>query len=478
MKNHPVALLILVFLVLSLALPVQAQSTSSTTVSYTVQPGDTVYKIARQHCTNWYEVYQMNRHIIGANPNVLKPGMVLTVPNRCDGDQPNPTSTPTSTPTPKPTSKPTSKPPDHTVYDRGPSPHAQGPVYGNLYLVVYGDTMYSISRRFGLTVSQLSSANGISNPWRIYAGQRLVIPGLGQPTTPTPPPPSQSFITITSPTSGSVLPPTFTVSGTGGGLFEGNVVVQALDDKGQTLAEKATTLQGPNVGTGGSGTWTVELTVNVPDGTPGQIIALSPESSVSSRVSITYGTQPAQPFIQISTPSPGVLLPPTFTVGGTGGGLFEGNVVVRAVNNLGQTLAEQPTTLQGPDVGAGGSGTWSVQLTVNVSAQTPGIIYALSPGSAVSDKVEVIFGVSGTDYVTFAPGQCRIQAKANTPLYASPDGSVTGQVGPEGGTFDALRGTISNSQRWYSISPEANMGNPEQWLPITGLLTLTTGCIW
>ena len=151
---------------------------------------------------------------------------------------------------------------------------------------------------------------------------------------------------------------------------------------------------------------------------------------------------------------------------------------MRAVNNLGQTLAEQPTTLQGPDVGTGGTGTWTVQLTVNVTSQTPGVIYAFSPGSTASSKVEVIFGVPGTDYVTFPPGQCRFQARANTPLYASPNGSVTGQVGPQGGTFDALRGSITNGQRWYSINPEANMGNPEQWLPITGIVTLSPGCIW
>ncbi len=51
------------------------------------------------------------------------------------------------------------------------------PIY---YSVRYGDTLYSIARRNGVTVGQLQSWNHIPNPNRIYAGQCLVIyPGCG-----------------------------------------------------------------------------------------------------------------------------------------------------------------------------------------------------------------------------------------------------------------------------------------------------------
>ena len=43
------------------------------------------------------------------------------------------------------------------------------------YWVHYGDTLYSISRHYGVSVWQLASWNNIRNINCIYAGQRLVI---------------------------------------------------------------------------------------------------------------------------------------------------------------------------------------------------------------------------------------------------------------------------------------------------------------
>jgi LysM repeat protein len=383
MKRLLPVLLVIVVLAGILAVPASAAG-SAPTVTYTVQPGDTLAKIGRQFCTPWQEIYHLNRAVIGPNPNVLVPGTVLQVPNHCGGPHPPPPP-----------------PPPCPVYDHGPTLHASGTVHGNIYTVAWGDTSFSVSRRFGLTVDQLAAANNLANPNYIYGGQKLVIPGLGS----CPPHPGNAYITITSPAPGAVLPPTFTVSGTGGGLFEGALVVQAKNSAGQVLAQQSTTLQGANVGAGGQGTYSVQLTVNVGQNTAGTILTYSTspkDGSVVASASVPVTFQPGggtQPFITISTPATGAFLPPTFTVSGTGGGLFEGSLVVRAQSNSGQVLAEQPVTLQGANVGAGGTGSYSVQLTVHVSQNTAGkiVAFATSPkdGSVVA---------SASVPVTFTPG--------------------------------------------------------------------------
>jgi LysM repeat protein len=50
---------------------------------------------------------------------------------------------------------------------------------GDTYTVRHGDTLYSIAARHGTTVSAIMSANGLANASYIYAGQRLTIPGGG-----------------------------------------------------------------------------------------------------------------------------------------------------------------------------------------------------------------------------------------------------------------------------------------------------------
>ncbi len=61
------------------------------------------------------------------------------------------------------------------------APEAQS---GWVYVVQRGDTLSSIARRFGVSVSALMRANNIANPNRIYVGQRLFIPSGdgGQPS--------------------------------------------------------------------------------------------------------------------------------------------------------------------------------------------------------------------------------------------------------------------------------------------------------
>jgi lipoprotein-anchoring transpeptidase ErfK/SrfK len=48
-----------------------------------------------------------------------------------------------------------------------------------VHVVQRGETLYSIARRYGVSVQTIASANGIRNANRIYTGQRLRIPGGG-----------------------------------------------------------------------------------------------------------------------------------------------------------------------------------------------------------------------------------------------------------------------------------------------------------
>lgn len=57
---------------------------------------------------------------------------------------------------------------------------------GVYYTVRPGDTLIGIAYRFGVNYWDIVRANNITNPSRIYVGQRLFIPGAAAPT-PTPP---------------------------------------------------------------------------------------------------------------------------------------------------------------------------------------------------------------------------------------------------------------------------------------------------
>jgi LysM repeat protein len=367
MKRLMFAMLIVVVLAGALAAPATA-SGSAQTVSYVVKPDDTLASIARQFCTTWQQIYHINRAVIGPNPNVLRSGTVLVVPNHCGGQMP---------------------PPPPAPCNLGPIPHAMGPLNGNIYTVVAGDTLFSIARRFCTTVNFLATTNGIPHPARIFVGQRLAVP-VGPTPAPTPTPPAQRYLTMAFPTNGAVLPNTWTATGTGAGLFEGNVVVTAFTNAGVQIAQQPTTLQGANVGTGGPGNWSVALTTNVAPGTPGYVIASSPQSNVQPvRANVTYGQQPAGPIITITSPSPNITLPRAFNVIGTASGLQPGFVVVQALSRDGTVLFSEASVAV-----PGGSGTWNVALTVPVSSATDGQIVAFWSQN-ISVRTNILVRFSG-----------------------------------------------------------------------------------
>jgi len=106
------------------------------------------------------------------------------------------------------------------------------------------------------------------------------------------------FITITEPAQGTMLDTTWAVNvkGEAGGLFEGNVVVQALSASGEVLAQQPTTIVAPD---GGVGPWSVDLRIAAEPGTQGKIVAFSTSpvdgSTVAEdRVDVGYGESPGK----------------------------------------------------------------------------------------------------------------------------------------------------------------------------------------
>ncbi len=66
---------------------------------------------------------------------------------------------------------------------------------------------------------------------------------------------------------------------------------------------------------------------------------------------------------------------------------------------------------------------------------------------------------------TFAPGECTVNAQANAPLFAFPNGPVTGAIGPEGATLSVRTASRVSGALWFELFPE--MDNPAQWIPAT-----------
>ncbi|MDX6764487.1 LysM domain-containing protein, partial [Streptomyces sp. F8] len=66
------------------AAPVAKPQPTAKKRTYTVKQGDTLAAIAGRELGNearWRELYAMNRGVIGANPELVPPGAVLTLPS-------------------------------------------------------------------------------------------------------------------------------------------------------------------------------------------------------------------------------------------------------------------------------------------------------------------------------------------------------------------------------------------------------------
>jgi len=131
--------------------PVPAQPTPAAptgqTQPYVVKAGDTPASVATQFKTT-VEVLRSLNPTMG---NTLNVGDTLIVPKLAEAQ-----------PTEPPATQPTTAPPAST----GPRVH----------IVQAGENLYRIGLRYGVSWPSIARANGIVNPTRLQAGQRLVIP--------------------------------------------------------------------------------------------------------------------------------------------------------------------------------------------------------------------------------------------------------------------------------------------------------------
>jgi LysM repeat protein len=109
-------------------------------MTYIVQPGDTLYSIARRFNTTIEAILAINDI---ANPNFIYPGQILQIPNGVD----------------------------------------EGPE-GFYYTVQPGDTLYKIARRYNADLRTLIRYNQIPAPYVIYPGQQIFVPGVEPPEPP------------------------------------------------------------------------------------------------------------------------------------------------------------------------------------------------------------------------------------------------------------------------------------------------------
>lgn len=216
-------------------------------------------------------------------------------------------------------------------------------------------------------------------------------------------------ITITSPGWGALVTNegTITVSGIATNLFEGGLVVQALDNTGILLAEQPVTAAGAALG--GTGSWTVDLPVTgIAAGTPGQIFAFSTSSmdgsiAAQASVTVTFGTVPAVD-ITITSPVEGTIVNPAngIVITGTTTNIFEAQFTLEVRDAAGSVLAQTPVTSST----ATGTGTWQAVINLQFVENMTGSIYAYDASNVdntvvASDTVNVTFQANCTPNTTW-----------------------------------------------------------------------------
>ena len=114
--------------------PTQVPEATGLAATYTVQPGDNLFRIALRHGVAVDAIASANGI---ANPAMIYVGQVLTIPSSSGG---------------------------------------QAPAGGTTYVVQAGDNLFRIALRHNMSYIYLAQHNSIANPASIYVGQVIRIP--------------------------------------------------------------------------------------------------------------------------------------------------------------------------------------------------------------------------------------------------------------------------------------------------------------
>lgn len=133
-----------------LVTPTDLFEASNSNCVYTVQAGDNLFRISQRNNISLDELRAANPDLTGDAP-IIHPGDQINLPGCGTPQAPslNATAVPTS---------------------------VSAPVGGEVYTVRSGDTLFTISQTFGVSISDIVAANNLADPDRLEVGQELIIP--------------------------------------------------------------------------------------------------------------------------------------------------------------------------------------------------------------------------------------------------------------------------------------------------------------
>ena len=174
---------------------------------HTIQPGDSLFRIALQYGVTVDAIVQANNIV---NPNLIIAGQELIIPG-VDGP-----SGGTTAPAPVPTTPPaggqtTTPPPTSGTAVEG----------GVIHVIQPGESLFRISLNYNVPIATIVAANNLANASLIIAGQELFIPGAAAPATTTPPQTTtgSTGTTTTAPPAAATPVPTTAAPLTSANLF-------------------------------------------------------------------------------------------------------------------------------------------------------------------------------------------------------------------------------------------------------------------
>ena len=166
---------------------------------YLVLPGDDLYKIGLKYGVDWQTLASVNGipnpYSVQAGQTLCISSPINTVYPTTNVYPVNSTY-PTNYTYPNTDYPQNSNYPNNYNYnynDNNTYPYRNCSQY---YPVQYGDTLYRIAMVYGVSLTDLASLNGISSWSTIYPGQSICIPGQGYNPPPPPPPGCRYYYTV------------------------------------------------------------------------------------------------------------------------------------------------------------------------------------------------------------------------------------------------------------------------------------------